>query len=148
LRCPRGPTCRSVRRRYRLRPNSRPESVPAAPETVEDAYDDYSEDEIIVTAPRLAGQLDTDIKAEAELDEAAIASYGVSNVSELLDALAPQTRSGRGRGGGRPIILVNGPPHRRLRRSAQPAARGDREGRSLPPKRSRCNMAIRPTSAS
>ncbi|HWT43865.1 MAG TPA: ABC transporter ATP-binding protein, partial [Sphingopyxis sp.] len=67
------------------------ESVPAAPETVEDAYDDYSEDEIIVTAPRLAGQLDTDIKAEAELDEAAIASYGVSNVSELLDALAPQT---------------------------------------------------------
>lgn len=84
------------------------EAVPAAPETVEDAYDDYSEDEIIVTAPRLAGQLDTDIRAEAELDEAAIASYGVSNVSELLDALAPQTRSGRGRGGGRPIILVNG----------------------------------------
>ncbi|HKX88514.1 MAG TPA: TonB-dependent receptor, partial [Sphingopyxis sp.] len=84
------------------------ESAPAAPETVEDAYDDYSEDEIVVTAPRLAGQLDTDIKAEAELDEAAIASYGVSNVSELLDALAPQTRSGRGRGIGRPIILVNG----------------------------------------
>ncbi|HEY0595762.1 ABC transporter ATP-binding protein, partial [Sphingopyxis sp.] len=84
------------------------ESAVAAPEDVEDAYDDYSEDEIVVTAPRLAGQLDTDIKAEAELDEAAIASYGVSNVSELLDALAPQTRSGRGRGGGRPIILVNG----------------------------------------
>src|SRR3546814_3939978 len=37
-----------------------------------------------------------------------MASYGVSNVSELLDALAPQTRSGRGRGSGRPIILVNG----------------------------------------
>ena len=84
------------------------EPAAAAPETVEDAYDDYSEDEIVVTAPRLAGQLVTDIKAEAELDEAAIASYGVSNVSELLDALAPQTRSGRGRGGGRPIILVNG----------------------------------------
>ncbi len=84
------------------------EAAPAAPETVEDAYDDYSEDEIVVTAPRLAGQLDTDIKAEAELDEAAIASYGVSNVSELLDALAPQTRSGRGRGSGRPIILING----------------------------------------
>ena len=84
------------------------EAAPAAQETVEDAYDDYSEDEIVVTAPRLAGQLDTDIKAETELDEAAIASYGVSNVSELLAALAPQTRSGRGRGGGRPIILVNG----------------------------------------
>ena len=74
----------------------------------EDDYDDYVGDEIIVTAPRPAGQLDTDIKAEAELDEAAIASYGVSNVSELVDALAPQTRSGRGRGSGRPIILVNG----------------------------------------
>lgn len=84
------------------------EAVPAAPETPGDIYDDYSEDEIVVTAPRLAGQLDTDIKAEVELDEAAIASYGVSNVSELLDALAPQTRSGRGRGGGRPIILING----------------------------------------
>ena len=73
-----------------------------------DLYDDIDGEEIVVTAPRLAGQLETDIKAEAELDEAAIASYGVSNVSELLDALAPQTRSGRGRGGGRPIILVNG----------------------------------------
>lgn len=73
-----------------------------------DGYDEIDGDEIVVTAPRLAGQLDTDIKAETELDEAAIASYGVSNVSELLEALAPQTRSGRGRGGGRPIILVNG----------------------------------------
>ncbi|KTE05832.1 TonB-dependent receptor plug domain-containing protein [Sphingopyxis sp. H115] len=84
------------------------DQAPAAAETVDDAYDDYAEDEIVVTAPRLAGQLDTDIKAEAELDEAAIASYGVSNVAELLEALAPQTRSGRGRGSGRPIILVNG----------------------------------------
>jgi len=81
---------------------------PAAATALDDVYDDEDENEIIVTAPRLAGQLDTDIKAEAELDEAAIASYGVSNLSELLDALAPQTRSGRGRGSGRPIILVNG----------------------------------------
>jgi outer membrane cobalamin receptor len=80
-------------------------SVPTDDDSDFDAIDG---DEIVVTAPRLAGQLDTDIKAEAELDEAAIASYGVSNVAELLDALAPQTRSGRGRGGGRPIILVNG----------------------------------------
>lgn len=71
-------------------------------------FDEIDGDEIVVTAPRLAGQLDTNIKAEAELDEAAIASYGVSNVAELLEALAPQTRSGRGRGSGRPIILVNG----------------------------------------
>jgi outer membrane cobalamin receptor len=82
--------------------------VVSASDDPADTYDDIDGDEIVVTAPRLAGQLETDIKAETELDEAAIASYGVSNVSELLDALAPQTRSGRGRGGGRPIILVNG----------------------------------------
>lgn len=82
--------------------------VVSASSDPEDDYDDIDGDEIVVTAPRLAGQLETDIKAEAELDEAAIASYGVSNVSELLEALAPQTRSGRGRGGGRPIILING----------------------------------------
>lgn len=84
------------------------EQAVTASDDGEDPYDEVDGDEIVVTAPRLAGQLDTEIKAEAELDEAAIASYGVSNVSELLDALAPQTRSGRGRGSGRPIILVNG----------------------------------------
>ena len=82
------------------------EAAPAAPEDQEED-DEYSEDEIIVTAPRLAGQLATDIRAEAELDEAAVASYGASSIEELLDALEPQTRSGRGRGG-RPVILVNG----------------------------------------
>lgn len=74
----------------------------------DNGYDAIDGDEIVVTAPRLAGQLETDIAAETELDEAAIASYGVSNVADLLDALAPQTRSGRGRGSGRPIILING----------------------------------------
>ncbi|MDK2762274.1 MAG: ABC transporter ATP-binding protein, partial [Sphingopyxis sp.] len=85
-----------------------PADPAVTPDTGENPFADYSGDEIVVTAPRLAGQLDTEIKAEAELDEAAIASYGVSNVSELLDALAPQTRSGRGRGGGRPVILIGG----------------------------------------
>jgi outer membrane cobalamin receptor len=84
------------------------DTAPSASDDPQDDYDEIDGEEIVVTAPRLAGQLDTEIKAEAELDEAAIASYGVSNVSELLDALAPQTRSGRGRGSGRPIILVNG----------------------------------------
>ena len=63
---------------------------------------DYA-DEIVVTAPRIAGQLDTDIAAEAELDEAAIASYGASSIEELLTALEPITRSGRGRGSGRTL---------------------------------------------
>src|SRR3546814_10804256 len=34
--------------------------------------------------------------------------YGVSSVEELLAAIEPITRSGRGRGSGRPVLLVNG----------------------------------------
>ena len=74
----------------------------------DDDQGEEEEGEIVVTAQRLAGQLETDIAADAELDEAAIASYGASSIEELLDALEPMTRSGRGRGGGRPVILVNG----------------------------------------
>lgn len=83
------------------------DSAPATPRE-EENYDEIDGEEIVVTAPRLAGQLDTNISAEVELDEAAIASYGASSIEELLDALEPQTRSGRGRGGGRPVMLVNG----------------------------------------
>jgi vitamin B12 transporter len=86
------------------------EDQPVEPTSATASQDDdeYDADEIVVTAPRLAGQLVTDISAEAELDEAAIASYGASSIEDLLAALEPQTRSGRGRGDGRPVILVNG----------------------------------------
>ncbi|WOF42165.1 TonB-dependent receptor plug domain-containing protein [Sphingopyxis indica] len=78
----------------------------ASPDPDDQDYDD--EEEIVVTGQRLAGQLDTDFAAEVELDEAAVASYGVSSVEELLAAIEPITRSGRGRGSGRPVLLVNG----------------------------------------
>jgi iron complex outermembrane recepter protein len=84
----------------------------APPATLEEsapiAQEEPDNDEIVVTAARLSGQLDTEIPAEIELDEAAIASYGATSVADLLAALSPQTRSGRGRGGGQPIVLVNG----------------------------------------
>lgn len=64
--------------------------------------------EIIVTAPKLAGSVDVDIPADVVLDEAAIQSYGVSSVTDLLSALSAQTRSGRGRSDGPPVVLVNG----------------------------------------
>jgi hypothetical protein len=73
-----------------------------------DAADADASDDIVVTAERLSGQLDTDVPSEIELDEAAIASYGASSVADLLAAISPQTRSGRGRGGGQPIVLING----------------------------------------
>ncbi len=64
--------------------------------------------EIVVTAPRLAGSVSVDIPADVVLDEAAIQSYGASSVTDLLSALSAQTRSGRGRSDGPPIVLVNG----------------------------------------
>ena len=64
--------------------------------------------DIVVVATRLAGQVDTDIPPVLTLDEAEISTYGAGSIAELLDALGPQTGSGRGRGGGRPIILLNG----------------------------------------
>ncbi|MCC2602626.1 TonB-dependent receptor plug domain-containing protein [Sphingopyxis yananensis] len=68
--------------------------------------DEVYDTDIVVTAPRLQGQLKTDVRALAELDEADISSYGASSIEELLEALEPQTRSGGG--SGRPVMLVNG----------------------------------------
>ncbi len=64
---------------------------------------------IVVTAGSIRGQVVGDIPAELDLGEEDIASYGASSIEDLLDAIAPQTGSARGRGsGGRPIILLNG----------------------------------------
>ena len=78
---------------------------PAAPE--EDAG---TADDIIVTAPQVnRGSVDIPQAPVAVLDEDEILSIGASSLVELLEELAPQTGSGRGRGsGGRPAILVNG----------------------------------------
>ncbi len=63
---------------------------------------------IVVVATRFAGQVDTDLPPVLTLDEDDITTYGASSIGELLDAVSTQTGSGRGRGGGRPVILVNG----------------------------------------
>ena len=58
---------------------------------------------------RLRGEAEGNVRPEIRLDENAIRSYGAATLGELVEALAPQTRSGRGRqGGGQPIILLNG----------------------------------------
>lgn len=64
--------------------------------------------EIVVVGTRLRGQVAGDIPPETQLDEQDVQAYGAGSISELLDALAPLTQSGRGRGGGRPVILLNG----------------------------------------
>lgn len=64
--------------------------------------------EIIVRAPRIRGQLNVPQQPVEVFDEEDIAAYGVNSIDELIDAISPQTNSGRGRGDGRPVILVNG----------------------------------------
>ncbi|WP_106640142.1 TonB-dependent receptor plug domain-containing protein [Allosphingosinicella vermicomposti] len=63
---------------------------------------------IVVTGRAPRGQVIGDIPPEVTLDARDIRSYGAGNIAELLEELSPQTQSGRGRGGGQPVTLLNG----------------------------------------
>ncbi|RKF19414.1 TonB-dependent receptor [Altericroceibacterium spongiae] len=66
-------------------------------------------DEIVVVAEKLRGQVDAPQPPILVLNEEDIAAYGTGSLAELMEVLAPQTGSGRGRGGGgMPAFLVNG----------------------------------------
>jgi len=64
--------------------------------------------EIIVTASRRRGQLDVEQAPLLELEEDDIAAQGVTSIEDLITQIVNQTGSARGRGGGRPVILING----------------------------------------
>ena len=64
--------------------------------------------DIVVIGNRLRGQVDAPQPPIATYDEEDIAALGASSLPDMLAALAPQTGSGRGRGGGRPVMLLNG----------------------------------------
>ncbi|MDG2520227.1 TonB-dependent receptor [Caulobacter segnis] len=85
-----------------------PAQSAAAAQAAPDEYADETEVEaLVVTSSRKEpGAVVGDIPPELQLTPRDIRAYGVSNVSELITALSPQTTSGRG--SGRPIILVNG----------------------------------------
>ncbi|QJB69070.1 TonB-dependent receptor plug domain-containing protein [Parasphingorhabdus halotolerans] len=82
----------------------------------------YENDEIVVIAERPRGSVNSDIPPIEELSEQDIASYGASSIQDLVEALSTSTTSSRGRGSGRPIVLING------QRTS-----GFREIRDLPP---------------
>lgn len=90
-------------------PTPRPQAKapPRPPEPSEDA----TVSELVVTAdpdrPQ-PGAVVGDIKPDLQLGPQEIQSYGVSTLTQLLDELAPQIRSDRGRGGEAPVILLNG----------------------------------------
>jgi iron complex outermembrane receptor protein len=79
-----------------------PAPKPAADNTVS---------ELVITGDRdrpQPGAVVGDIKPEIVLGPAEIQSYGVSSLADLLNEIAPQTRSERGRGGEQPVILLAG----------------------------------------
>lgn len=70
--------------------------------------DDTALEEVVVTSRRELGAVIGDITPEFQLSAQEIRALGVGSVAELLTALGPQLGSNRGRGGGRPIVLING----------------------------------------
>jgi uncharacterized membrane protein YgcG len=69
---------------------------------------DEEADEIVVTGQRPRGSVIGDIPPENTLNSRDVRATGATDINELLEALAPQIGSARGREGGRPITLLNG----------------------------------------
>lgn len=83
-----------------------------------DTADQFAQDEadvedsntILVNgqSQRQRGAVVGDIPPIQQYDAGDIRALGVNSVAELLEELAPQTRSGQGRGGEQPVTLLNG----------------------------------------
>ncbi|HMI41347.1 MAG TPA: TonB-dependent receptor plug domain-containing protein [Sphingomicrobium sp.] len=89
--------------------------------SAEEDYDAEGE-VIVVTGQKPRGSVVGDIPPENVLTSRDVRATGATSISELLDAVSAQTGSARGRGGERPILLLNG---QRIS--------GFRELRDLPP---------------
>jgi len=69
----------------------------------------YDEEEaIVVTGQKPPGSVVGDIPPEKTLDPRDVRATGATNITELLDAIAPEIGSARGRGGEQPVLLLNG----------------------------------------
>jgi hypothetical protein len=82
-------------------------TIGAAP-AAEPLDDTGDEEEIVVTGARARGSAVGDIAPENTLDARDVRATGATSITELLDALAPQIGSARGRGGEAPVLLLDG----------------------------------------
>src|SRR5215210_7753471 len=88
--------------------DQQPDAPAAAAAPADSSEEDSDPEEIVVTAQRASGSVIGDIAPEDTLDSRDVRATGATNISELLDAIAPQIGSARGRGGERPVLLLNG----------------------------------------
>ncbi|MFW7268092.1 hypothetical protein ACMAUO_08960 [Gluconacetobacter sp. Hr-1-5] len=69
---------------------------------------DHAAEAITVTGKRMAGTVLGDDKPITRIGPEEVRAYGVDTVSDLLTAISPETRSGRGTGTNPPVVLLNG----------------------------------------
>lgn len=65
-------------------------------------------DGIVVSAERPRGSVTSDIPPERTFSQLDIRAFGAENIGALLDTIASQTASNRGRGDAPPVTLLNG----------------------------------------
>ncbi len=99
-----------------------PEPGTSNGQAADESVDEYGGEDIVVMGQKPRGSVVGDIPPENVLDPRDIRATGATSINELLDSLASQIGSARGRSSGRPITLLNGP-----------RISGFREIRDLPP---------------
>lgn len=75
---------------------------------LDEGADEEDSSTIVVTGQKERGAVVGDIPPVQQYNAGDIRALGVNSVAELLEELAPQTRSDRGRGGEQPVTLLNG----------------------------------------
>lgn len=83
-------------------------SAIAQTEEVADSSEEKVLEAVRVVGSRFVKQALSEIDPETRLNTEDIAAYGASTIGELLEELGPEIASGRGRGDGAPIVLVDG----------------------------------------
>lgn len=78
------------------------------PADVDNSGELEDEAPIVITGGRMRGSVVGDIPPQNVLDARDVRATGATSINELLDALAPQIGSSQGRGGERPVLLLDG----------------------------------------
>ena len=83
-------------------------NLPVYAQSEEAAEPEHVLDRVSVVGTRFDKSADSDLAPEFRFDSGDIQAVGAGSIEELLEELGPQIGSSRGRGGERPIILVDG----------------------------------------